>query len=127
MPLDNAVYRTTPDVLATGFEGLRQLSTELKNTLPYNFTWDFSTRIEKKECGYVGCALGLAKTLWPEQMAAASICALLNLLGMDKYQQELDRIFGTTGFTHIYDKDWDEITPQDVAAKLDSFILENAE
>ena len=49
-----------------GPEGLRMLARALRAPMPEGFGWDFGTKYQNDECGTVGCAMGLAKTLWFE-------------------------------------------------------------
>jgi hypothetical protein len=55
-----------------GRDGAKQLARALRligddNSLPAaQFTWNYPTICEKSACGTVGCAVGLAMTLWPD-------------------------------------------------------------
>ena len=70
MPFDGTITQEPIDlnVFKGGREGLKQLSQALRQDMPEGFTWDYATVWEQRfdvECGTVGCALGLASTLWP--------------------------------------------------------------
>ena len=130
MPLDNTIYRVTPSVMETGLAGVRQLSTELKSQLPWNFTWYFGTSYESEgECGSRGCAIGLAHVLWPEQVASAigpgSIYDHLDLKSPEQ-RCELLEIFGHKPSNRYPKRSdggvyWNQVTPQMVAKELDEF------
>jgi hypothetical protein len=38
----------------------------LRSPMPNTWKWDFGVTEEEHECGTAGCALGLARQLWPE-------------------------------------------------------------
>jgi len=135
MPLDNVIYRTTPEVLETGFAGLRQLATELENQLPWNFTWDFSVswRPKSKGCGSYGCAIGLAHELWPEQVlnTDGSYAFLLAIGLPERHWRALTQIIGYSS-SDLYPQRndggilWGAVTPQMVAKELNRFCDEYA-
>ena len=47
-----------------GREGLRVLARALRAPMPEGFRWDFGRIRMQTDCGTVGCAMGLAYTIW---------------------------------------------------------------
>ncbi len=99
-------------------EGLRVLARALRAPLPLGFTWDFGETFYWTECGSAGCAMGLAKILWPEQRLRA-------------YSRELSEKFqipeddATKLFVPLMGSDklrMNEVTPTVIADVIDRYL-----
>lgn len=106
-----------------GNEGLRQLSKALRGEMPQGFTWDFWV-VEAKDfegCGTVGCALGLARQLWPKEFQG--VCAAdAAHKNFDMTYEAVRRIFFGRGA--YSDAANEEITPAMVADEIDRYLAE---
>lgn len=117
--------------LKTGLAGLQQVSAQLRN-LPPNHKWDFG-RIggpRERDCGSAGCAIGLMRTLWPEQCSLST-----SLFGW----KCTDRIFELSGTevlfgmaasddgdpSRYFGKEYNDVTPHDVANTIDAYITKH--
>ena len=125
MPLDGTNYRRKIKPLATGLAGLKQLGDALREPLPIR--WDFSTSLKwNVECGSYGCALGVARILWPEQVHNHLTANLAMALGLPK--KDLGPIFGTSFKSLVFgtgpygSKLNKFVTPTDVADAIDRYI-----
>lgn len=128
-----------------GREGLRRLAIHLRREMPEGFYWDFCTLNEpihrssgllglpifrkfRKQCGAKGCALGLARNIWPTFPTAGrrypedddvdseqSIEAEAFGMPVEDYKA----IFWTNG---DYGKPHEEVLPSDVADAIDEYL-----
>jgi hypothetical protein len=74
MPFEGLEPGFDPLVFSPGREGLRKLAFLLRGSMPERFEWDFTITHRQMDCGSVGCAYGLAVTVWPEHMEAGGVC-----------------------------------------------------
>ncbi len=96
-----------------GPEGLRVLALALRAPMPEGFGLDFGTKYQNDECGTVGCAMGLAKTLWFTSRARRSmdISAAFNISHFD-----VAALFVPNNL------DYAKITPAMVADAIDRYL-----
>lgn len=69
MPFDNKEF-DSPLIFTPGKEGLRKLAYLLRQQMPAKFEWKYGVVYAESECGTAGCAMGLARFVWPEAAAA---------------------------------------------------------
>ena len=109
---------------APGGEGLRRLVKALRlidgglqvTSRPHE--WDFSLISDRTDCGTVGCAMGLAEVLWPDerQMCAGNLAA--RLFPSDKWAKSFD-------FEKLFVPPvvFSRITPSMVADVIDDYLV----
>jgi hypothetical protein len=103
--------RTTPA------ERRARLVAALRAPLPARFEWDFGTVYEKRGCGTVGCALGLAQILWPRSIDADVTPEerVARFFGIT--EEDADRVFYAVG--NPYGRYISNVTPAMVADELE--------
>ena len=121
MPFDDRGFlKDDALTFSPGKEGLRKLAVLLRADMPENFRWDYSVPCDRRgACGTIGCAYGLAKTVWPE----------LELHGIEMIGT-LCKAFGLETYAAIeifycartYGKEWRQVTPHDVANAIDRYL-----
>ena len=119
-----ALHRNMPAGLSfsPGREGLRRLAEVLRQKTP-RFTWDFGTVYTEEECGSKGCAYGLARFLWPHDIAVEEF-------GQSDFTRIMAEAFGLYiedsralfSSDRTYGKDYSEVTPNDVADAIDRYL-----
>jgi hypothetical protein len=124
MPFDSTPI-FDPLTFSPGREGLRKLARLLRHGMPAQFRWDFRT-IGAEECGTHGCAIGLARAVWPEAREAMP----------GKAESWSREVADTFGMSHAkayeiffdpttYRRRWGEmhlVTPADVADAIEKFL-----
>lgn len=129
MPFDGKDYKPTIKPLQTGLSGLKQLGDALR-FIPQDHKWNFSDAggPDEQGCGSHGCAIGVARCLWPENNLALSrwIADFFKLP-----REELAPIFGVLGggrHRDTYpDTPYSDVTPHDVADAIDDYIATHRE
>jgi hypothetical protein len=92
----------------------------LRDEMPQDFKWNFSQVHSKHKCGSSGCAIGLARTLWPEARLPTtfdydwSLARLANFLGLER--DVAHRIFLSKDPYGVW---YDDVTPVMVADELE--------
>ena len=116
MPFDGKNFKPTIKPLQTGLAGMRQLADGLRWNIPVDFGWDFAdTGIT---CGHNGCAMEVAKCLWPKQVSVGG-----DLLKIFKIPfNDFERLFGMRDTILAYGKRHENVTPHDVADAIDRYI-----
>lgn len=115
-----------------GHEGLRRLAVVLRRPLPFWFIWDFAV-ISKDMPGRVcGCALTLARTIWPEFRAISASepdvprQMRAERLAFNMQKKDFTAIFGTNlgDWEHwaYGKKSAGDVSPTDVAEAIDSYL-----
>ncbi len=125
MPFDTTPGK--PDFsFATGDTGLLRLAMLLDNEQEWRdsiMEWDFLsvTRNSLSECGTAGCALGLAKLVWPEfkYESARSLSAFSAATRIFEIDSLAAQYIFSGGFTF---KPFCEINPRDVVAAIREFV-----
>ena len=115
MPFD--INEAAPDIRR------RVLIDALRGKLPEGFEWDFSV-VERKApgCGTAGCAIGLARSLWPGKRLPIwydrprEPARLANFFGIPV--SAVEKIF-LTSWHYGENVPMSEITPKMVASKLE--------
>lgn len=98
---------------------LYELVDALREPLPKDFTWDFShVKVYRGECGYAGCALGLARIMFPEFDRRFGE-DLLNTIELP--DREINRIF-MGPYWHRAFLPTAAVRPRDVARRLESYL-----
>lgn len=119
-----------------GREGARQLATALREVLPFTqkFEWAFSIPISRYECGTIGCAMGYAATIWPdefEQIIENNGHSQLADVMAKKLGMPYEVAYGIFyGLDPIYDSRGgpdDDITPVDVAQAIEAWLATDAD
>lgn len=110
-----------------GPEGLHQLAHLLRQDMPEGFLWDFTEiSVRRSGCRTCGCALGLAKYVWPEFDEPGASARLLAAHLFKMPDIVVDRIFydrSRVDRPHAYaGKAMDAITPSDVANAIDDYL-----
>ena len=131
MPFDS---RTADEVVtlppfARGRQGLRNLAYVLRNPVlwPQGHEWDYSTVLSNAPCGTAGCAIGIARMVWPGfplplEHQADWCPQAASFFGMK--QRTFEEIF-ISARKHDCD-DWEEVTPVMVADAIDSYLAQHA-
>ena len=112
MPFDGKDYPERVPYIP-GPEGLRVLARALRAPMPAGFEWNFDIKYENDECGTVGCAMGLAKTLW---FKCRSRCS------MDISEAFNISYFDVVALFVPNNLDYDKITPAMVADAIDRYL-----
>ncbi len=109
---------------APGEEGLRRLVKALRlidggiQVTPRPHAWDFSLISDRTDCGTVGCAMGLAQVLWPNEwfMCAGNLAA--RLFPAEKWVKSFD-------FEKIFVPPvvFSRVTPSMVADVIDDYLV----
>lgn len=98
---------------------LYELVDALREPMPKDFSWDFShVKVYRGECGYAGCALGLAMLMFPEFGRRFSE-PLANIIEMP--DQEINSIF-VGPYWHRFYNPRASVTPRDVARRLGRYL-----
>lgn len=103
---------------------LRALAKALRGPMPKGFTWNFGQLCRTDTCGSVGCAIGLAKTLWPKAFpdlyddlnaTDASVAERFNIsVQQVKQLFWIPQLHGQTNYA--------DVTPSMVADTIDKFL-----
>ena len=125
MPLDGTNWKPAVKTLQTGLAGLKQIADALR-CIPTTFRWDFVTTGDS--CGTYGCAIGLARRLWPGQVDPRDPNkGLLNALNL--HDGELSAIFGLLnlpGHPCPYGgKPASAVTSHEVASVIECYITDH--
>lgn len=105
-----------------------QLVWALRQELPQNFQWNFDVCKAKTDCGFAGCALGLADIIWPKLEIIE-----YNVYGSMFDAEKVAEIFGISeeAASYIFDEIsnyyTDHITPQQVADALEAELNKQEE
>jgi hypothetical protein len=120
MPFDATPTIDNPLTFSPGKEGLRKLAYVLRHKeLWLKHKWNFMTPFRETECGTVGCALGIARVMWPEKIIAnGRICEQL-AAQFDMSPSAASDIFHGGAFTHM---EIHHITPVVVADAIDRYL-----
>lgn len=104
------------DGVQLGHARLTKLSRLLRTgEFPASFTWDFEKYKEKTDCGTVGCALGLAHMIWPNDFRSLTRVEFFGTT----YETDTKLFFNTNNF---YGKLDAAVTPVDVADAIDRYL-----
>lgn len=147
MPFDPIPYDAPVQDLsyATGDEGLLRLAALLEHEdlwRNHAMTWNFTELYTDSRgmCGTAGCAIGLARAMWPEFAAELpssidhmSILGHRDVLAIWNRVSEVfriahkdsDAIFGG-GLADRLGKGMNEVTPGDVAAGIREFVFKRS-
>ena len=114
MPLDGTLPIDLT-VLHPGKKGLRQLSYVLRHPeLWPRHQWDYANLLSSKECGTVGCAIGIAGIVWGER-------CIWKKDWEKHFRMPSERFFSIfLGLNH-HGRTARDITPQMVADKIDDY------
>jgi hypothetical protein len=128
MPLDDtnfilpAVKPATFDpVLREGLAGLAQLSEALRHPewwAARNHKWAYRVSLETTGCGTAGCAIGVAKILWPAQAKSVSCLARHEFFAID-LPEDHNIFFAVGEETYL---PMAQVTPAMVADAIDALL-----
>lgn len=108
---------------SNGLHNLYALRDRLLQALPPDFTWDYGYVLRKNDCGSAGCALGLAFETMPafkaliDQQGIHSEFGTAALFGINQTEFNFIFLFVPVG------RAVEEITPAEVAARIDQVLL----
>lgn len=124
MPLDGSTYEVAPDLttLQSGPEGLRQLAYVLRHreVWPPLHRWHYEHILYPTHCGTAGCAIGIAKLMWPGKFPGSQyyIDQAARLFKMER--RNADIIFAGAGLGKV--EFMAQVTPAMVADEIDRYL-----
>lgn len=127
-PADTQAH--TPVAQLRGREALAYLATALEAPMPKGFAWDYTVIHERRDCGTVGCAIGLANRIWPLAnlvptcdfrwglaRSLDNVCAFFGIT-----RETAGAIFADPSTYGDGELQWEEIEPQMVAQALRTYL-----
>lgn len=136
MPFDNATYKPLDRTR------LAELAQALRHPLPEDFAWDMGyvyedassyrmqarmdpqghRRLSEGWCGSVGCAIGLAMTLWPDFLPLAKD-EIYNYPKLATFIDMPPDVAHDTFFSDAqYGGDFNKVRPEQVADAIDEYL-----
>jgi hypothetical protein len=118
-----------PLTFSPGDEGLRKLAWVLRHpeVWPKGHVWDFSKILTHVPCGTVGCAMGIARRMWPRAIGSACSGSLARAFDLDETDM-VDIFVGPS--SRFYSRaaliDIDGLTPLDVADAIHRYLAARA-
>ena len=111
--------------MSEGKARLQTLARALRGELPEGFRWNYAQILVQKPCETVGCAYGLATTIWVDDLGqtVSTACGEFNsgqaagFFEMSFY--DFKRIFERPS---LYGKDWHYVKPADVAQAIEFYL-----
>lgn len=122
MPFDALTYASRPDLSKPSLEGLAWI---LRHQMPEGHRWDFTKVIYRESCGTAGCALGVARIVWPELKEMYWI-EMLQALGTQAYFTAQLFSAGVDSARENYGVLPDAVTAAMVADKIDAHLRDRA-
>ena len=133
MPFDSKTYQDAPvtddpsfdyRVFTPRHDGLRKLAWVLRHpeVWPKGHTWNYNSTIVRHECGTFGCAMGVARLMWPAHINDADVVEM-----GDKFEMLLCDAGAIFYEPPTYGKTAAEVTPLDVADAIDRYLAAQQE